>query len=476
MRRTVFLVVSVVLGLCVLSTAYAQVPGFIHYQGRLTDSSGQPVNGTREMQFRIYDAETGGALRWQSGSMSVQVEDGLFHVLLGSVPASAFEGQNVKWLEVTVGGQVLLPRSPIATVAHAFRAGDADTVDGKHASEFLGKTAKAADSDKLDGLDSTEIVKSLGESGDPTVLHGDVKLAEGNNITITRSGQALTIAANGTVDVGNADTVDGYHAAGTPEAEKLLALDTSAKFPNSVLYTGSGNGLDADMLDGKEASEFLGKTEKAADSDKLDGLDSSEFLSTASDYGRSGIASTLYEDTTALSDKYLGKTAKATDSDLLDGLDSSEFLSTASDYGRSGVASTLYEGTTPLSDKYLGKTAKATDSDLLDGLDSTSFIAKGEMAEGASSDYIIGAKNLGSGAALYGLGAEEETYGVFGYAWGNSGIGVYGRSIQFYGVTGDGKQVGVFGRSPVTQQGQPSKSTGVGVFGVGSEIGGEFIG
>ncbi|MEA2022738.1 MAG: hypothetical protein U9N79_00455, partial [Actinomycetota bacterium] len=38
------------------------------------------------------------------------------------------------------------------------------------------------------------------------------------------------------------------------------------------------NAADADKLDGKDSSEFLGKTEKAADSDKLDGKDSSAFL------------------------------------------------------------------------------------------------------------------------------------------------------------------------------------------------------
>ncbi len=50
----------------------------------------------------------------------------------------------------------------------------------------------------------------------------------------------------------DADTVDGFHASGTPVAGKLLALDAGAKFPNSVLNTGSGNGLDADLLDGQQ--------------------------------------------------------------------------------------------------------------------------------------------------------------------------------------------------------------------------------
>ena len=40
------------------------------------------------------------------------------------------------------------------------QAADSDTVDGKHAADFLGVNAKAADSDKLDGLDSTDFVKN----------------------------------------------------------------------------------------------------------------------------------------------------------------------------------------------------------------------------------------------------------------------------------------------------------------------------
>lgn len=55
----------------------------------------------------------------------------------------------------------------------------------------------------------------------------------------------------------NADTVDGFHASATPTANTLLALDANAKFPNSVLYMGSGGGLNADLLDGIDSSYFV---------------------------------------------------------------------------------------------------------------------------------------------------------------------------------------------------------------------------
>lgn len=54
----------------------------------------------------------------------------------------------------------------------------------------------------------------------------------------------------------NADTVDGFHASATPTPNYLLALDGSAKFSNSALYTGHGNGLDADTVDTYHGSQL----------------------------------------------------------------------------------------------------------------------------------------------------------------------------------------------------------------------------
>ena len=55
--------------------------------------------------------------------------------------------------------------------------------------------------------------------------------------------------------VWDSDKLDGYDASSIPEAGKLLTLDSNAKFPNSVLYIGSGNGLNADKVDGFDASQ-----------------------------------------------------------------------------------------------------------------------------------------------------------------------------------------------------------------------------
>ena len=63
-----------------------------------------------------------------------------------------------------------------------------------------------------------------------------------------------------------------------------LKLDSSVYTAADVLtkirtVDGAGSGLNADVLDGHEASYFLTTTGKAADADKLDGHDSSYFVS-----------------------------------------------------------------------------------------------------------------------------------------------------------------------------------------------------
>ncbi|HDG68198.1 MAG TPA: hypothetical protein ENG11_03525, partial [candidate division Zixibacteria bacterium] len=122
MRRVLLLalMLSVVFG----------VPSTINYQGKLTDASGVALNGYYNMEFRIYDAASGGTLLWSESHPSVSVQKGLFNVLLGETnPIDLpFDGQY--YLEIQVGSDVLTPRIPLSAVAYAFRANIADSVAG----------------------------------------------------------------------------------------------------------------------------------------------------------------------------------------------------------------------------------------------------------------------------------------------------------------------------------------------------------
>ncbi len=110
--------------------ASAAVPGMMMYQGRLTDSAGNPIDTTVNITFRIYSDSVGGVNLWQETHSDVVVQDGLFEVMLAeTVPLSTgvFDG-SIRWLEISMGGgPVSDARVPIVSVAYAHRAVYADT-------------------------------------------------------------------------------------------------------------------------------------------------------------------------------------------------------------------------------------------------------------------------------------------------------------------------------------------------------------
>lgn len=71
-KRTCILVFVV---LVITGLAFGEIPRVINYQGKVTDLSGVPVaDGSYDMTFRMYDAESGGSEEWNSGPMGLSVE------------------------------------------------------------------------------------------------------------------------------------------------------------------------------------------------------------------------------------------------------------------------------------------------------------------------------------------------------------------------------------------------------------------
>ena len=122
---TVFVMAIMILA----SLVIADIPQMMNYQGRLTDSEGDPVaDDTYEVTFRIYDEIP--TERW-SEVHNIETVDGLFSVKLGSegspLDASVF-GYAECWLGITITGESeLTPRTQLITTPYAFRV---STVDG----------------------------------------------------------------------------------------------------------------------------------------------------------------------------------------------------------------------------------------------------------------------------------------------------------------------------------------------------------
>ena len=76
----------VVMAVLAVSVSFAQsVPDLINYQGRLMNSSGQPLDGdTVDLTFAFYGAASGGTAYLTVLQENVLVTSGIYNVLIGS--------------------------------------------------------------------------------------------------------------------------------------------------------------------------------------------------------------------------------------------------------------------------------------------------------------------------------------------------------------------------------------------------------
>jgi sugar lactone lactonase YvrE len=114
--------------LATLSTALA-APSEINYQGVLTDQQGNPVNGVRAMQIKLYDAPTGGNMTYQENIGNVTVADGIYNFKFGASGngiASALNGND--HLALIVDSVEQPARTKILAVPYALKASESADV------------------------------------------------------------------------------------------------------------------------------------------------------------------------------------------------------------------------------------------------------------------------------------------------------------------------------------------------------------
>ncbi len=103
----------------------------MNYQGLLTDSSGNPrPDGEYTLQFRLYNAASGGARVWGPFTTTADVAGGRFNVILGpdddGGDTLADEFANDRYLQINVNGTALTPRQKILAAPTALHAKNAD--------------------------------------------------------------------------------------------------------------------------------------------------------------------------------------------------------------------------------------------------------------------------------------------------------------------------------------------------------------
>jgi hypothetical protein len=145
------------------AVAAVDAPYYISFQGFLEDD-GSPADGSYNIQFRFMNLASLGSALWTETHSTVQVADGVYNVLFGSVSTLANQDfDDDLWLSIKVnGGNEILPRARIVGTPYSFLAFEA--LDVRLPAQISGST-------QLQGQELLKITQN-GVAGDVLEIDG----------------------------------------------------------------------------------------------------------------------------------------------------------------------------------------------------------------------------------------------------------------------------------------------------------------
>jgi hypothetical protein len=212
--------------LAFVTTAMAQPPETVNFQGTLKTSGGMAVpDGNYNLTFRIYNQSVGGSPLWTE-VQNVAVSGSLFNVILGLANPLSLPFDEQYWLGIQVDvDPELTPRVPLTSVPYAL-----NVADGK-------------------------VVKSLNG------LTDDVNILAGANINVSTMGQDITISGTGAI-ADNDWNVSGVDMTSIPPGNVGIGLMPSTKLDVAGNIRAGTSTTDGSFLartvDGTYASSFGG--------------------------------------------------------------------------------------------------------------------------------------------------------------------------------------------------------------------------
>ncbi|NQU27809.1 MAG: tail fiber domain-containing protein [Candidatus Marinimicrobia bacterium] len=93
-------------------------------QGVIRDDTGASIHGSYNIEFRLYDAATGGTLKWNE-TQTLTVTNGVYSALLGSVNSLSGLNYDISyWLGIAIDdAEELIPRTKLTMSPYAMMAG-----------------------------------------------------------------------------------------------------------------------------------------------------------------------------------------------------------------------------------------------------------------------------------------------------------------------------------------------------------------
>ena len=223
--------------------AEAQIPKKMNYQGYLTDSSGNPVNGSYNMVFSIYKTPTGGTPVWQENRY-VSVTNGRYTKNLGDNVALILNEAVPYYLGIKVGSDSeMVPREMLTSTMYAFFARKIEHITIKQDMVGIGTTEpqrelhiQAAEGHNDAYLGLTNGVGDFAEIG----YDGDT---DGIEFRIYDNLTKMYIGNNGSVGIGTSAPKRPLHLnAGSGDA--YFRIENSADKFLDIGYDGDSHGIE----------------------------------------------------------------------------------------------------------------------------------------------------------------------------------------------------------------------------------------
>ena len=287
----------------------------------------------------------GTGLNWLDRNITIKAYDSSdkLEIATRTTDDVVFKAGSVETLKITPENNTLGLTFRGATVWTSANDGpgsglNADRLDGYSHEDFLKVNAKAVDSDKLDNLNSTQFLRSdVNDSMTARLTVNEIRVNAGEGLEIKNGGARTSLSGTNNNDsrvINLRDTSPSTDGALFITADSSVSGDAGTelvyidvnKFEwkgNTIWHRandGAGSGLDADLLDGYQHTDFLkvdGKAVNSAladyaqNSNRLDGYNHTDFLKVNGKAVNSALADTA---------------SYANNSDRLDGLSSGSFL------------------------------------------------------------------------------------------------------------------------------------------------------